>query len=109
MCKTTNVEHINIFNCFLNCGRLPLLRMFVGSLLHRVELAVPLLRSSHPCRVPPLFWSLICYTYQRLFKCTENCLDIVCMCMGAGMCTVVIVFCYYLLVFVFLDLFKYLT
>ena len=29
--------------------------------------------------------------------------------MGAGICTVVIVFCYYLLVFKFLDLFKYLA
>ena len=43
-----------------------------------------------------------------LFKFTENYLDIVCMYMGAGRYTVVIVFYYYLLVFL-LYIFIYLV
>ena len=36
LCKTSYVENINVFNCFLNCTRLPLSRIFLGSLFHRV-------------------------------------------------------------------------
>ena len=30
------MENKNVFNSFLNCTRLPLLRIFIGSLFHRV-------------------------------------------------------------------------
>ena len=30
------MENKNVFNCFLNCTRLPLSRIFLGSLFHRV-------------------------------------------------------------------------
>ena len=36
MFVNTTVENKNVFNSFLNCTRLPLSRIFLGSLFHRV-------------------------------------------------------------------------